>query len=44
MEGTHYSGGWTLEYSKWPPLPWKQQKYEKLQNASKLLKLIANVA
>ena len=44
VEGKNCSGGLTLKYSKWPPLPWKQQKYKKLQNASNLLKLITNVA
>ena len=44
MEETNCSGGLTLEYSKWPPLPWKHKKYQKLQNATNLLKLITNVA
>ena len=44
MEGKICSGSLTLEYSKWPPLPWKQQKYEKLKNASNSMKLITNVA
>ena len=44
MEGKNCSGGLTWEYSKWPPLPWEQQNYEKLENALNLMKLITNFA